>query len=205
MTNKKVLILYAHPTQHRSEVNQPMFLAAETVAGVTAVDLYREYPTFNIQIAREQQRLLEHDVIIFQFPLFWYSTPAILKEWQDLVLEYGFAYGREGTALNGKLFLAALSAGGTADAYHDKGYNHFTIRELLQPLEQMATATGMSYVAPFTLFGSRTAVDEDRMAAHIASWRQLLSALVEDRFDAQLAGQLETLNPHLAEIIGESV
>ena len=93
MTKINVLVLYAHPSHARSEVNRPMFEAACNIDGVTAVDLYGEYPTFNMNVPKEQQRLLEHDVIIFQFPLFWYSTPAILKEWQDLVLEYGFAYG----------------------------------------------------------------------------------------------------------------
>ncbi|MCV5747032.1 NAD(P)H-dependent oxidoreductase, partial [Escherichia coli] len=77
---------------------------------MTCVDLYGEYPRFNINIDREQQRLREHDVVIFQFPLYWYSTPAILKEWQDLVLEYGFAYGTEGTELQGKTMLCVLSA-----------------------------------------------------------------------------------------------
>ena len=52
--------------------------------GVTFVDLYAEYPRFEIDVDREQARLLAHDVIVFQNPLFWYSTPAILKEWQDL-------------------------------------------------------------------------------------------------------------------------
>jgi glutathione-regulated potassium-efflux system ancillary protein KefG len=111
MIKKKVLLLYAHPSQHRSEVNQPLFKAASKIKGVTAVDLYGEYPTFNIDIVKEQQQLLEHDVVIFQFPLFWYSTPAILKEWQDLVLEYGFAYGDGADALKYKLFLCALSVG----------------------------------------------------------------------------------------------
>jgi glutathione-regulated potassium-efflux system ancillary protein KefG len=40
--------------------------------------------------------------------LYWYSTPAILKEWQDLVLEHVFAYGHEGTKLHGKIFFLRL-------------------------------------------------------------------------------------------------
>ena len=59
-----------------------------------------------------QQRgcgLLDHDVVLFQFPLFWYSTPSILKEWQDLVLEHGFAYGAEGDALDGKRMMIAVT------------------------------------------------------------------------------------------------
>ena len=64
-----------------------MFNAAKQHKAVTAIDLYAEYPDYNISIEREQQRLVEHDVIIFQFPIYWYSTPALLKEWQDLVPE----------------------------------------------------------------------------------------------------------------------
>ena len=61
---------------------------------VTLVDLYGEYPDYRIDIDREQQRLRDHDVVVFMFPLYWYSTPSMLKEWQDLVLEHGWAYGQ---------------------------------------------------------------------------------------------------------------
>ena len=84
---KKILILFAHPAQEKSEVNVPLIEAAQKLDHVTVVDLYGEYPKFRINIEREQQRLIEHDVIVFKFPFYWYSTPAILKEWQDLVLE----------------------------------------------------------------------------------------------------------------------
>lgn len=202
MSIKKVLVLYAHPSQFRSEVNRPLFKVAQVVEGVTAVDLYGEYPTFNIDIAKEQQRSREHDVIIFQFPLFWYSTPAILKEWQDLVLEYGFAYGSKGTALLGKTFLCALTAGGTEDAYQTEGYNHFTIGELLQPIEQMARLTNMNYLPPFALFGARTAADEGRVGEHVEAWKTALTALVQDRIDLKKAQEAEQLNHYLQDLNG---
>lgn len=201
MPKNKVLVLYAHPSQHRSEVNQPLFDAAKNIEGVTTVDLYYEYPSYNINIDREQKRLIEHDVIIFQFPLYWYSTPAMLKEWQDLVLEYGFAYGSQGTALKGKRFFCALSAGGRADAYQTEGYNHFTIRELLYPMEQMAALTGMKYMAPLALFGARTAKEEGRIAQHVERWKKLLTALVNDQFDYKRAYEVEKLNPYLKQLI----
>ncbi|RJX69674.1 flavodoxin family protein [Vibrio sinensis] len=194
MQKNKILVLYAHPSQHRSEINQPLFHAAQSMEHVTAVDLYGEYPTYQINIDKEQQRLLDHDVIIFLFPLYWYSTPSILKEWQDLVLEYGFAYGTEGTALKGKIFLCALSAGGKADAYRSQGYNHFTIRELLYPMEQMASLTGMQYLAPFTIFGSRTAKEEKRLDSHLNTWKQLLTTLIEDKIDYARAKRVAKLN-----------
>jgi len=191
---RRILVLLAHPSLDRSEVNRPMAEAIEELDGVTLIDLYAEYPDFQIDIDREQAQLLAHDVIVFQHPLYWYSTPAILKEWQDLVLEHGFAYGTEGTALHGKIFFNALTAGGLEAAYCAEGYNHFTIRELLHPLEQTAMLCGMTYLPPFALFGSRTAVEEDRVHRHIADWVQLLEALRDDRLDIASARQLPLLN-----------
>ena len=200
--NQRVLILFAHPAPERSEVNAPLFEASRGREGVTLVDLYAEYPDYRIDIDREQQRLVDHDVVVFMFPLYWYSTPAILKEWQDLVLEYGFAYGTDGTALKDKLFLCALSAGGALDAYRADGYNHFTIRELLQPLEQMAVLTGMNYLPPFALFSSRSAVEEGRLASHVADWESVLGALLDGRLNAESTAGMETLNAGMATIVG---
>ncbi len=197
---KKVLILYAHPSQHRSEVNQPLYSAAKNIEGITCVDLYAEYPTFKINIDREQRRLLDHDIVIFQFPLYWYSTPAILKEWQDLVLEYGFAYGTDGHALDGKVLLCAITAGGREDAYQSNGYNHFTIRQLLAPIEQTASLTGMKYLPPFALFGSRTAMEEGRIKQHVAQWENLLQGLLHDHISVKDAAQYQQLNHYLNEL-----
>jgi len=202
--NRKILILFAHPLQERSEVNLPLAKASAKVEGVTLVDLYAEYPDFAIDIEREQAYLLSHDVVVFLHPLYWYSTPAILKEWQDLVLEHGFAYGSKGTALHGKLFFNALSAGGPEAAYHTKGFNHFTLRELLNPLEQTANMCGMIYLPPFALFGARTAVDEGRIDAHISDWLRVLEALRDDRLDITAAQALPRLNAHLNSIIQEA-
>lgn len=196
-TDKRVLVLFAHPSLERSEVNHDLLAATRGVEGVTLVDLYAEYPSFRIDIDREQQRLREHDVVVFMFPLYWYSTPAILKEWQDLVLEYGFAYGHEGTALRGKWFLCAFTAGGRESAYQEQGYNHFSIRELLRPLEQTATLCGMHYLPPFGLFGARSALEEGRVAAHVEDWRRLLGRLCSAELEPEQAQAFEQLQHYL--------
>lgn len=179
---------------NRSQVNQPMFELAKSLDFVTAVDLYAEYPRFNIDIDTEQKRLREHDIIVFQFPFYWYSTPSLLKEWQDLVLEYGFAYGSEGNALHGKTFICALTAGGKEEAYRAQGYNHFTVRELLQPLEQTATLTGMKYLPPFTLFSSRSYKVADVLDNHLNQWRCLLEKLSRTELDLSNISDLTTIN-----------
>jgi putative NADPH-quinone reductase len=200
-SQRRVLVLFAHPSLERSEINAEMLRTTRATAGVTVVDLYAEYPDYRIDIDREQQRLVDHDVVVFMFPLYWYSTPPILKEWQDLVLEYGFAYGQDGNALRGKTFLCALSAGGSADAYRAEGYNHFPLRELLRPLEQTAILCGMRYLAPFALFGARTAVEEGRVAQHLADWRKVLEGLRDDRVDLEAGSLAGCLNDDLTKVL----
>jgi glutathione-regulated potassium-efflux system ancillary protein KefG len=199
--HRSILVLLAHPALGRSEANKPMVAATRKLAGVSLVDLYAEYPRFDIDIDREQARLLDSDVIVFLHPLYWYSTPSLLKEWQDLVLEHGFAYGHDGTALHGKILFNALTAGGAETAYCADGYNHFTIRELLQPVEQTARLCGMQYLAPFTLFGARTAVDDGRLDSHVHDWVRVLEALRDDRLDLARAGRERRLNENLASLI----
>ena len=190
---KRILVLFAHPSIDRSEVNVELLSATLDREGVTVVDLCAEYPDYRIDVDREQQRLRDHDVIVFMFPLYWYSTPAILKEWQDLVLEYGFAYGQEGTALRGKVLLCALTAGGPEKAYRADGFNHYTLRELLRPIEQTATLCGMRFIAPFALFAARSALEEGRVRSHVADWERLLDALQRDAIDLEAAAGAPTL------------
>ncbi len=202
---KRILILFAHPSINRSEVNWPLAQATRQIPGITFVDLYAEYPTLDINVDREQQRLLDHDIIVFMHPLYWYSTPSILKEWQDLVLEHGFAYGHEGTALHGKVFFNVISMGGPEEAYSSEGFQHFTIRELLHPLEQMAALCGMLYLPPFTLFSARLAVEEQRLQDHIDNWVIFVKALQHDQVDIIKAQSLPKLNQDLSGLIqGES-
>lgn len=135
-------------------MNRRLLAAARRVGGVTVRDLYEEYPDFMIDVASEQRLLEEHEVILFQHPFYWYSCPAIVKEWLDLVLEHGFAYGEEGKALTGKWMASVLSTGGAAEAYQAGGQNRFTIRQLLAPFEQTAFLCGMHWLPPFLVQGT---------------------------------------------------
>ena len=94
-------------------------------------------------------------MIVFQHPFYWYSTPAIVKEWQDLVLEHGWAYGSGGNQLRGKFRLNAISTGGPQEAYHGKGRNRFPVRKLLAPCDQTAYLCGMGWLAPFVVHAGR--------------------------------------------------
>lgn len=190
----KVLVLFAHPGQRHSRINILMAKVARNIVGVTFVDLYAEYPKYDIDIDAEQARLLQHDVIIFQFPIYWYSTPSILKEWQDLVLEYGFAYGHTGDKLAGKSFLPVITAGGPDHAYTEEGRNHFRLRALLSPLEQTANLCRMRFLAPYALFAAHDARSDGRADPHLEGYRKLLEALRDETFDLEAAARLEHLS-----------
>jgi glutathione-regulated potassium-efflux system ancillary protein KefG len=145
--------------------------------------LYEEYPDFQIDVEREQKLLLDHDIIVLQHPFFWYSGPALLKEWEDLVLEYGFAYGVGGTMLAGKRMLSAITTGSPEAAYRRVGYNYFTIREFLTPFEQTARFCHMEYLPPFVVFGSFKLFDEQALTERATAYRQVIEGLRDERFD----------------------
>src|SRR5215470_14009042 len=93
---KSVLVLFAHPAYHRSRANRAMADAVRELEGVTFHDLYEAYPDLLIDVGFEQEQLRRHEVVVCQHPFYWYSSPSIVKEWLDLVLTHGWAYGDKG-------------------------------------------------------------------------------------------------------------
>ena len=180
-----VLLVLAHPALERSRANRALAKAAKGLGGVTFHDLYETYPDFAIDIEAEQEKLLAHDVIALQFPLYWYSTPALLKEWFDLVWLHGFAYGIDGNALAGKRMFAACTTGGAAKAYHAHGYNRFSMDEYLRPLEQTAYLCGMVWETPFVVHGAAVK-DDQELKAEALRYRARIGSLLTAPVDAEL-------------------
>jgi len=178
----RILLLAAHPRSSQSIAQRALTEAARAVKGVTARDLYATYPDFNINADAEQALLLEHDIIVLQHPFYWYSAPAIIKEWLDIVLESGWAYGDGGTKLHGKYLVNALTTGGRESFYHPNGRNRFTVEELLAPFNQSAHLCGMAYLKPFVVYAARKQTRED-LTAEAEAYRDWLSGLAEGRID----------------------
>jgi glutathione-regulated potassium-efflux system ancillary protein KefG len=173
---RRILVLFAHPSYRTSRLNKAMIAAARAVDGVTVHDLYETYPDFAIDVEREQGLLVDHDAVVLQHPFFWYSAPSIVKEWQDLVLEHGWAYGQSGRKLEGKLWLQAITTGGRDEAYGEGGMNHFTVDELLRPFEATAKLCHMAWQRPFVVHAAHVAgAGEIEAAAH--AYRARLTTL----------------------------
>lgn len=200
----RLLVLFAHPRLGRSRVHRALLRALPAHPDITFHDLYEEYPRLDVDVEREQALLDEHDIIAFQFPFYWYSTPPILKQWQDLVLEHGWAYGSEGNALRGKTFLNIVSTGGGEAAYCAAGYNRFSVRQLLSPIEQTALLCGMNYLPPFVVFGTH-ALEEEDITLQASRYSALVEALVagepDDRERERLATAI-TLNGFVSSLAG---
>jgi glutathione-regulated potassium-efflux system ancillary protein KefG len=198
-----ILLLFAHPALQSSRVNSALVEAVRELPGVRFHDLYETYPEFDVDVAREQALLQAHRAIVLQHPFYWYSVPPLAKQWLDLVLEHGWAYGHEGTALHGKLFLSTITTGGGESAYARGGYNRFTMRELLAPLEQTVCLCGMEYLPPFVVHGTH-ALEGEGIARHAADYRRALLALRDGRLDLERARCLTRLNADLdAVVVGE--
>ena len=97
------LVILAHPDFSRSIANKAVITRLQHSGLPLEVrDLAALYPDYRIDPTAEQQALLRHHTVVFQYPLYWYNVPAILKQYFDCVLTYGFAYGTGGDQLRGK-------------------------------------------------------------------------------------------------------
>ncbi|MEM7391048.1 MAG: NAD(P)H-dependent oxidoreductase [Verrucomicrobiota bacterium] len=140
----------------------------------------------------EQELLVAHETIVLQHPFYWYSCPPLLKQWIDLVLTYGFAFGHDGVALQGKRMITATSTGGSAETYDAEGLNHYTMREFLRPFEQTARLCRMTYLPPFVIPGTHKRPDKD-IPAFADRYARLLDWLPELSVTDQLLHR-ETIN-----------
>ena len=180
----RILILFAHPALEKSRVHAQLLTALKGIQGVTLHDLYEVYPDMNIDVRHEQSLLLQHDIILLQHPLYWYSAPAIIKQWMDLVLEHGWAYGHTGTALRGKYLGNVISAGAQESSYHPNGWHKHSITDFLLPFHQTATLCNMQYLQPYVVYGthrlSYAGIREEAVA-----YRQMLEKLRDGQLQIQ--------------------
>ncbi|EAZ83100.1 glutathione-regulated potassium-efflux system oxidoreductase KefF [Algoriphagus machipongonensis] len=158
---RNILILFAHPKFEHSEANQAMIDSISNLENIEIRDLYELYPDFNISIQEEQEALFQADVVIWHHPIYWYSCPPLLKQWIDLVLEFGWAYGPGGVYLKGKYLLNAVTSGGSDFAYSREGRNEHPLIDFLLPFEQTGKLCLMEYLAPFHLSGTFKITDPE--------------------------------------------
>lgn len=108
-------------------------------------DLIGLYPDYKIDAKAEQEKLVKADVIVLQFPFFWYNCPSIMRKWFEDVLTHGFAYGSNGRALEGKKLLVSLTLGAPTEMYQHDASQKFEIGEFMPSFIQMANLCRMQW------------------------------------------------------------
>jgi len=173
-----ILVLTAHPDLSTSTANRTWFEALSEVEGIITRDLTAVGgATMRFAPPIEQALIEQADRVVLQFPLYWYSSPPVLKAWLDQVLLAGFAYGPGGDKLRGKELMLAITTGGPAESFQASAANGFSIAEFLTPFQQTAALTGMNYLPPFVLHSAMSR-DSSRINASVpALISQLTSPL----------------------------
>ncbi len=193
----KTLVVISHPEIAESGSQQYLLSSVPEKEAVTVHHLESLYPSGQIDIEAEQRLLMEHDRILFQFPFYWYSSPALLKKWQDDVLTDGFAYGVQGSRLAGKEFGLILTIGVKATAYQAGGKEGFSISELTKPYQAMAMKTKMTYLQPLVIPQFAYMQEKQKMQLLIA-YQQMLTREREDSLASRekwLIHELEKTDP----------
>lgn len=175
MNDQYILVLYAHPAPQRSPVNRRLAEAAQATPGVVLHDLYATYPDFDIEPERERALVAKASVLVFLHPMRWYGMPSMLKEWMDLVMVPGWAYGKPDSALRGMGYWLVATTGSGPEAYHPGGLHGRPFADFLAPFEQTAALCGMDWIEPLVMHGAAKA-DEAAVEAHVAEFTRRLQA-----------------------------
>jgi glutathione-regulated potassium-efflux system ancillary protein KefG len=172
----RTLIVAAHPDIGNSTVHAAWLRALRQAAVADVHEIVAIYPDGVLDVRNEQRLIEAHSRIILQFPIFWYSVPAVLKNWIDQVLSHGWAYGRSGDGFAGKELGLAYSTGTAAEAYQAGGRNRFSMSELTKPLELTAIFIKARFLPSFVLHGANAGFTEQDLeesarayVAHVAA------------------------------------
>ncbi|PAF49997.1 hypothetical protein BKH41_01495 [Helicobacter sp. 12S02232-10] len=170
----KTLILLTHPNLKESKINKTLTQSIQNTPNITLHDLYATYSDGKINASKEIELLKTHDKIVFEFPLFWFSSPSLLKEYEDVVFS-GVLYGSEPKMLQGKIFQIITSAGSPEEKYRSDGRNQKNLEEILLPFQMSASYLGMQTNPIFCVYNAMNITDASLAEAKEAYKKLLLS------------------------------
>ena len=113
--------------------------------GTEWLTLADEIEDGKFDVAAIQAKMVQADVIVLHFPLYWYSPPALVKLWLDSILTFGWAFPRKKSMLLGKTLFVSVTTGSSLSSFQPDGTNRSTLSELLLPLERTAEYCGMQW------------------------------------------------------------
>lgn len=153
---KNVLIVSGHTDLNNSVANKKILEEISNKLPNSEIDYLSElYPDYKIDIEKEQDKLLKADIIVLQYPLFWYSMPSLLERWMEDVFKHGFSHGSSGDKLKNKKVIVSLTTGAPEDAYND-------INDFLNPIKACCRLCQMEYIDSVVTYGVSYQIRNDK-------------------------------------------
>ena len=165
---KRTMVVLAHPDMEKSVVNKKWIEELQKHNDKIIIhDLHKEYPDCIFDIDREHNLLESVENIILQFPLYWYSSPPILKKWLDDVLSYGWAYGDDETAdykMKGKKIGLAVTVGAPEESHTKNGSVGFLMDEVLIPFKATIKYIGSIELSGFIFYDAVPETGDEKIS-----------------------------------------
>lgn len=174
----KTLVIVTHPDIENSVLNRRWIEELSKYPEKYVIhQLYKVYPDEKIDVLAEQKRIEKYDKIIFQFPVFWFSCPSLLKKWIDEVIIYGWAFGSksEFKVANKKIALA-LSVGLNEYEYSAQEKYKYTLEQLTRPFELTFDYVKADYQPFFAYYGIEPSSSADCIEESIPLYADFLAS-----------------------------
>ena len=150
----KTLVIYGHPDWQNSFANKTVLDEfSKNCPDAEIRNIAELYGEGKIDVETEQKKLLDADVLVFEFPFWWYSCPSIMHRYMEQVFTRGFAYGVDGAAMQNMKFILSFTTGGNREAYTKEGYQHYDIEDFMPQFIAMSNLTGMQLADTIVSYG----------------------------------------------------
>ncbi len=187
LAEKHILIVSGHPHLERSSANKTILDELhKRLPQAEILYLDKIAPDYRFDVKREQQRIRDADIIVMQFPIYWYSPPALMKKWQEDMLTYGFAHDASGGLLKGKQLVLSFTTGAGENEYRTGGRMNYPIDAFLPPLQQFGNLSGFEWQGYVYSGGysvraddAQKQVQQGKAKEHAAKLAEKLSALAQ--------------------------
>lgn len=153
---KNVLIVSGHTDLNKSVANKKILEEINKKLPYVEIDYLSElYPDYKINVLEEQNKLLKADIIVLQYPLFWYSMPSLLERWMEEVFKHGFSHGSTGDKLKNKKLIVSLTTGAKEESYSN-------INDYLNPIKASCKLCQIKYVGNIVTYGVSYQIRNDK-------------------------------------------
>ena len=139
-----IVVISGHPNLQESIANKSILQnLGQALDRIDIAYLDTLYPDYQIDEKVEQDRLKKADIIVLQYPLFWYGMPALLSRYVEQTFLHGFSHGSNGDKLHGKKLIVSFTSGAKEEVYD--GRNQYRIDEFLPSIQATCKLCGLEF------------------------------------------------------------